>query len=81
MVVALTLLKTCGLRMGVDSLGFPEPGPPITSDTIVLPETVVEVLSTPPGRILKPLFDLIWNACGFRSSRNFDSEGNWVPRR
>jgi hypothetical protein len=79
-VVALTLLKTRGLGMGIDSFGF-ERGYPIDRDTIVLPETIVGNLSTPPEQILKPLFDLIWNACGYPGSKNFDSEGKWINRR
>jgi len=78
--VALSLLDTQGLEMGVDSFGF-EQGYPIMSDTIILPESLVEDLSMPPGKILKPLFDLVWNACGLPSSKNFDSDGNWVDRR
>jgi hypothetical protein len=78
--VALSLTKTRGLEMSVDRLDL-EHGYPIDSDTIILPETLVEDLSMPIGRILKPLFDLVWNACGFPSSRNFDSEGNWIDRQ
>lgn len=80
LAVALTLLKTHGLTMGVDTRGF-ELGSPIDASTIVLPETVVEDLSTPAGKILKSLFDLVWNACGYPKSENFDAEGNWIDRR
>ncbi len=78
-VVALTLTNTRGLRMGVDRLGF-EVGDPIDADTLILPETVVREFSTPVGKILKPMFDLVWNASGYPSSRNFDPDGNWAPR-
>jgi len=84
-VVALTLIKTRDLVMAVDSslgrgFGF-DISHPIDRDTIILPETVVENLSMTAGKILKPMFDLVWNACGYPSSRNFDAEGNWVARR
>ena len=39
-----------------------EYGAAIEPDTIILPESVVEDLTTPVGRILNPLFDLVWNA-------------------
>jgi len=78
--VALSLIKTRRLEMAVDDSDI-EPGYPINSDTIILPETLVEDLLTPIGKILKPLFDLVWNACGFPSSRNFDSAGNWINRQ
>jgi hypothetical protein len=78
--VALTLLKARGLTMGVDTRGF-EMGDPIDKDTIVLPESVVEDLSIPVGKVLRPLFDVVWNACGLPRSENFDSDGNWINRR
>ena len=80
LIVALTLVKVRGLIMGADGFGF-DTGYPLTSDTVIIPETVVEDLATPVGKVLKPLFDLVWNACGYPSSRNFDAEGNWIRRR
>jgi len=79
-VVGLTLTKTRGLLMGVESVSF-QLGHAIQEDTIILPEAIVEDFSTPPGQILKPLFDLVWNASGYPSSKNFDGDGNWINRR
>jgi hypothetical protein len=31
-------------------------------------------------RALKPMFDAVWNAAGYPTSRNFDREGNWKPQ-
>jgi hypothetical protein len=80
-VVALTLLKTRGLTMGVNRFFRDDSGYPIVQETLTIPESIVEDLSIPVGRILKPMFDLIWNACGFPSSENFDSDGSWIDRR
>jgi hypothetical protein len=82
LLIAIALLGTRGLIMGADhdTLNF-NLGYPITSDSIILPETVVEDISIPAGKILKPMFDLLWNACGFPASENFDSEGNWINRQ
>lgn len=77
-LVALSLIGTRGLEMGVD---YFEQSYPIKEDILTLPETVVQDFSTPVGTILKPLFDLVWNACGHPASKNFDAEGNWVNRR
>ncbi len=30
------------------------------------------------GELLHPLFDIVWNAAGFRESLYFDSEGVWT---
>ncbi len=78
-VVALTLTRTRGLHMGVDSRPFGiDRGYPIGSPTLILPETVVQDFSAPVNEVLKPMFDLVWNACGYPSSRNFDAQGNWT---
>jgi hypothetical protein len=79
-VVALTLTRTKGLYMGVDNM-WGEIGYPIDAETLVLPEVVIESFSKPANQILKPLFDLVWNACGFPYSTNFDADGNWISRR
>ena len=80
LAVALSLLGTKGLRMGVDRYDLMS-GFTIAEDNIVLPETVIEDFGTPAEKILKPMFDLVWNACGHRESLNFDADGNWRPRR
>jgi hypothetical protein len=76
-VVALTLTNVRGVHMSHDMW---DPGDyyPIDVDTLSLPETVVEQLDEDTPRILRPMFDLIWNACGQRGSRNFDAEGRWI---
>lgn len=80
-VVAMTLTNVRGLVMGVDSWPFGDnAGNPIDTNTIILPETVVQEFSTPIIAILKPMFDLVWNACGYRASKNFDANGNWITR-
>jgi hypothetical protein len=79
-MVALTLIGVKGLYMGIAS-AWGETGYPINSDTLVLPESIIQAPSTPTSKILKPIFDLIWNACGFRGSTNFDENGDWCPPR
>jgi len=79
-VLALTLTNTHGLIMAVDRY-WTEFGYPIEADTLVLPEVMIQELQTSPGRILKSSFDLVWNACGYPSSKNFDPDGNWIDRR
>jgi hypothetical protein len=80
-VVALTLTNVKGLEMGVsqERRGFHR-SYPIDTETLALPESEVQDFNTPPGQILKPLFDLVWNACGYPESKNFDSSGNWTGR-
>jgi hypothetical protein len=79
-IVAVSLLGTRGLEMSVDRFAF-EQSFPIAVDSLTLPETIVQDFSMQAGKILKPIFDLVWNACGMPASKNFDAEGNWVERR
>ena len=79
-VVALTLIGVRGLCIAVDTFFSFESGHSIDRDTLVLPEAVVDDFNTPVGTILKPMFDLVWNACGYPESKNFDSSGNWISK-
>ena len=47
----------------------------------MFPEVVVESFAEPAAKIVRPLFDLLWNACGYPGSKSFDNDGNWSPRR
>ena len=80
--VALTWTDVKGLQMMLpaERMGY-YASYPIDRNTLALPETEVQDFNTPPAQILKPLFDLVWNACGYPASMNFDSSGNWVGRR
>jgi hypothetical protein len=52
----------------------------IDRDTLLLPEFVISDLSTDTAALLRPVFDLVWNASGFARSFNFDANGKWVGR-
>lgn len=77
-VVALTLTGMRGLWMSAG--GFMD-GNSIRQDTIVAPEVMISDFPTHVGKVLKPMFDLVWNACGLPASKNLDSDGNWVDRK
>lgn len=52
----------------------------IDRDILQLPEVFIESYNTEPQDILRPLFDLIWNACGYTHDYNFDEQGNWIAK-
>ncbi len=54
---------------------------PIDRDILLIPEVIIEDLNFEPSLLLKPIFDSIWNACGFHRSPNYDNEGKWNPNR
>lgn len=52
----------------------------IDRDVLALPEHVINDLGVESTSILRPSFDLVWNASGFTRSINFDTSGKWVER-
>jgi len=53
---------------------------PIDRDVAILPDVAIDSLDIDVGREMKPIFDAVWNACGFTGSLNYDDSGNWNPR-
>ncbi|NMB83388.1 MAG: hypothetical protein GYA14_16380, partial [Ignavibacteria bacterium] len=52
----------------------------INKDILNLPESIVETYDITPTAILRPIFDLVWNACGFERSFNFNEKGEWIAK-
>lgn len=53
---------------------------PLDRDDIVLPEQVIDDLNTPVHTVMRPLFDLIWQAYGFDRSYSYNAAGQWEGR-
>ncbi len=53
---------------------------PIDRDILSLPEHLLQSYDERPEDILRPMFDLIWNACWRESTTNFDENNNWIGR-
>ncbi len=80
-VIFLTLTGIKDWEMGVDRSKFWfDEYYKIDRDILQLPETIIDSYDIEPKDILRPMFDLIWNACGYERSYNFDETGNWVVR-
>lgn len=47
-------------------------------DNVLLPEIVVEQWSDSPELIMRPAFDMVWNAFGLARSFNYNDTGKWV---
>ncbi|MNS92143.1 hypothetical protein D3C72_1262680 [compost metagenome] len=79
-LVSITLTGVRNTVIAVD--GFRRHGTqhPITEDVLLLPEIVIEDSDFSPGAVLKPIFDVAWQAGGYQESPNFDSEGKWIGR-
>jgi len=77
-LIFLTFTGIKGFKMYVDTFKYSTNGYAIEKDILLLPEYLIESYDINSKEILKPMFDLIWNACGFDGSFNFDDNGNWV---
>lgn len=64
-VLALSLLGWKGSELMQDPDRFyGQYYPPIQSDTLMLPEIMLETLQGEPHEFLAPLFDFLWQTCG-----------------
>lgn len=46
-------------------------------DMILFPEVVLEALSDNVPDLLRPVFDMVWNAFGYERSFNYKEDGSW----
>lgn len=76
--VFLSLLGVKGYKMTIKRELYFDEGHPIDRDLLLLPEAMIDDYSIDTKEVLSPLFDLIWNACGFQRSLNFSEDGNWI---
>jgi hypothetical protein len=76
---SLSFLDVRGFSIS-DSIHILDDIYPIDQDNLILPETVIEGLGERAEDILRPMFNLVWNACGLKESKNFDSENNWIAK-
>ncbi|MFZ5807608.1 MAG: helix-turn-helix domain-containing protein [Verrucomicrobiota bacterium] len=75
-IVALSLLNVKGYKMAVNPQHESSHSKPINRDHLLIHETVVDSFETDSSHVLRPLFDSIWNACGWVRSINYDQNGN-----
>lgn len=50
-------------------------------DNILLPEITIEQWSDAPEQVMRPVFDMVWNAFGLAGSLNYNEAGKWVGQR
>lgn len=75
--VALSLLGVKGYCMFVHPRLQGYRSYQIDRDELIIHEVKVEQVQVSGEEILKPVFDAIWNACGYERSFNYDENSNW----
>jgi len=78
--VFISLMHVKGLIMSFDSFKYNYDANHIREESIYLPEAVIDNYDQELTSTLRPVFDLVWNACGIPRSLNFDNDGNWIRR-
>lgn len=77
--VFLTLIEAKGFRLGLGTdrqFWHGEPSP-FDRDVLPIPDVALEQLDTDGVKVLKPLFDAVWNAAGYERSLNYTDTGDW----
>ncbi len=78
--IFLTLIGVKGYTMSAGRRFLFDEGHKIDRDILLLPETTIENYDVNAERVLRPLFDSIWNACGFPRDLYYNENGEWAPR-
>ena len=78
----LSLARVSGYQIRQTGSGaYDSFGRPIDRDVLVIPEVLVESLEKinepAVAGLLRPVFDMVWNATGHARSENYDAAGNW----
>ena len=72
-------VRGCEFAAGPATAG-PNEGNRLQEDMLILPEVVFQDRGEKPEQVLRPVFDMVWNAFGFARSFNYDEQNNWVGR-
>ena len=76
--LSLSLLDVRDFRMYVEPSHFVHyDDAPINRDHLLTEEVLMESVDEPADKLLRPLFDQVWNACGRAGSISYNEEGRW----
>ena len=76
----LSFVGVRGCTLAVDRNMLWRGVPTLQEDMVVLPEILIADRDVQPHQLLRPVFDMVWNAFGFIRSLNYDDQGHWVER-
>ncbi|AGA89729.1 putative transcriptional regulator with HTH domain [Thioflavicoccus mobilis 8321] len=79
-LIYLTFIGIWGYRFFVDQNKFIREEEVADRDDLLVPDIHVLDFDEPVEKILKPVFDMVWNAFGYLRSFNYDADGRWVGR-
>jgi len=71
----LSFINMKGFKLGTESMVLGEGR--LDKDLILFPEVFFENLSDDIINLLRPVFDIVWNAFGYERSFNYKEDGTW----
>lgn len=77
LAIMLSILGVQGFKVMSGQHGHVT-GVTITRDWLLLPEVLVTDYSEDLRQVLKPAFDIVWNAGGWSGSGSYDEQGKWI---
>jgi hypothetical protein len=54
--------------------------PTFDEDMLFMPSAVFESSSDDVSKVMRPVFDVLWQSAGWQGSMSYDADGNWSPR-
>lgn len=78
--ITLSLIGVLGYSMGAQRTWHGSSGHPIDRNDLIIPEIILEDFDTEIDKAMKPIFDAVWNACGWAASLNYDDD-KWIGKR
>lgn len=77
--VGLSLCNAKGCALAYDGGGYwADSGVRLDEEVVALPECVIETPDTDVPIVMRPAFDMIWNAFGHFHSDKYNSQGEWI---
>ncbi|MBC8043273.1 MAG: hypothetical protein IAF08_07490, partial [Rhizobacter sp.] len=76
-LVMSSLLHVSGCKLYVSERSYRRNNTPIDRDSLIMPEILIDDFDCNTGKVMKPAFDMVWNAAGYEGSMNYDDKNNW----
>lgn len=76
-VAMVSFLNVKGFRLGVGAMRLWQEADAIDREQLIIPEVLIESFDAKLNSVFRPVFDFVWNACGFDKCYDYDEAGNW----
>jgi hypothetical protein len=77
--LSLCDVAQCFYRYSPDGAGWHDAGP-LNQQILALPELYIDSFRTDVPVLMRPVFNVLWNAFGFQQCDMYDGEGCWTGR-